>query len=163
MDAYTAALAVGDPGVDLVTVGAGEITVPPALEGRLHDLGFLPTEERDSALAGALALAQPSLMESFSRSVMEAWLVGTPVLVRDGSEVVSWHCERSGGGRVFADGDALAAALRALVDDPGLGAAMGASGRQYVLDNYQWPVVLDRMEASLTELMASAGTPDPAN
>jgi glycosyltransferase involved in cell wall biosynthesis len=142
-------LSLADPGVDLVTIGVGEVDVPAGLEGRVIDLGFLPAEERDNAFAAALAYAQPSRMESFSRSVMEAWLAATPVLAIAQSEVVAWHCERSGGGITFSDEFDLAEALRFLAGAPAEAAAMAARGRRYVLDNYQWSVVLDRMEGDL--------------
>lgn len=149
VERFAEALGVEDSGVDLVSVGAGEIQVPDELEGRVVDLGFVAAAERDSALAAALALVQPSLMESFSRSVMEAWLVDTPVLARRGSEVVDWHCRRSGGGESFASGAELAALLRVLRADPARRRAQGEAGHRYVVDNYRWDTVLDRMEAQL--------------
>jgi glycosyltransferase involved in cell wall biosynthesis len=91
-------------------------------------------------------------MESFSRTVMEAWLAGTPVLVVHGSQVVEWHCERSGGGLAFRDGPDLASHLTTLVSDTEEAARLGAKGCQYVLEEYSWPVVLDRMEADLLSL-----------
>jgi glycosyltransferase involved in cell wall biosynthesis len=153
LEAYEEALEIDDAGFDLVTVGVGEPDVPRALQRRVHDLGFLAAEERDNAFAAAAAYLQPSLMESFSRAVMESWLAGTLILVREGSEVVAWHCARSGGGETFADGPALAAQLRRLADHPALVAAMGERGRRYVLETYTWPVVLDRMEADLKTLL----------
>jgi glycosyltransferase involved in cell wall biosynthesis len=155
LEAYEESLEVDDVGFDLVTVGVGEPDIPRSLQRRVHDLGFLDTAERDNAFAAATAYLQPSLMESFSRSVMEAWLAGAVVLVRQGSEVVAWHCERSGGGASFGDGTSLAAQLRRLADNPAMAAAMAELGRQYVLDNYTWPVVLDRMEADLKGLLDS--------
>ncbi len=135
--------------MDLVTFGVGAVDPPPEIAGRVIDLGFLPDEERDSAFAAATAYAQPSRMESFSRTVMESWLAGTPVLCVAGSEVVAWHCERSGGGRTFANGHELGEALRWALDEPTAAADMAEAGRRYVLDNCTWPVVLDRMEADL--------------
>ena len=114
----------------------------------LRDLGYVDDAERDSAFAAAAAYVQPSSMESFSRTVMESWLAGTPVVALQAGEVVAWHCERSGGGLTFADEAGLAEAL-ATVTAPGPGARMGAAGRRYVIEHYSWPVVLDRMEASL--------------
>jgi glycosyltransferase involved in cell wall biosynthesis len=152
LEAYRSSLDVDDSGFDLVAVGVGEVEVPRSLRHRVIDLGFLSASERDDAMAAATAYLQPSLMESFSRSIMEAWLAGTVVLARQGSEVVAWHCERSGGGGTFADGKTLAARLRGLADDPGSATAMAERGRRYVLDTYTWPVVLDRMEADLRSL-----------
>ena len=138
--------------VDLVTFGTGEVSVPPGLRGRVRDLGFLSDADRNDAFAAATAYVQPSRMESFSRTVMEAWLAGTPVLVVEGSAVVAWHCERSGGGFTFRDGVGLAEHLRRLLTDPDLAVATAAKGRQYVVQEYAWPVVLDRMEADLQSL-----------
>jgi glycosyltransferase involved in cell wall biosynthesis len=149
VDTYAAALRHGGGDVDLVTIGSGEVEVPPALEGRVIDLGFVSEQDRNDAFAAALAYVQPSRMESFSRTVMEAWLAGTPVLVIEGSEVVAWHCERSGGGFTFGDAAGLAALIEKLSTDPGLAAETAARGRRYVLKEYDWPVVLDRMEADL--------------
>ena len=44
------------------------------------DLGQLTDRDKDDAFAAAAAYVQPSAMESFSRTVMEAWLAGTPVI-----------------------------------------------------------------------------------
>jgi glycosyltransferase involved in cell wall biosynthesis len=138
--------------LDLVTMGAGDIDPRSDIASRVIDLGLVSAEDRDDAMAAAVAYVQPSRMESFSLSVMESWLAGTPVLAIEGSEVVGWHCRRSGGGRIFADGTELAAILHELTADPGARAEMAARGRNYVLENYAWPVVLDRMERDLETL-----------
>jgi glycosyltransferase involved in cell wall biosynthesis len=136
-----------------VTFGVGEIDAPPGLASRIIDLGSVSDRERDDAMAAALAYVQPSKMESFSLTIMEAWLAGTPVLAIEGSEVVGWHCRRSGGGELFADGAQLATYLHRFVDDPTARAAMAQRGQRYVLDNYTWAAVLDRMESDLKTLV----------
>jgi glycosyltransferase involved in cell wall biosynthesis len=146
---------------DLVTTGVGEVEVPDRLAGRVVDLGFLPEDELGDAFAAATAYAQPSRMESFSRTIMESWLAGTPVLAWDRSEVVAWHCRRSGGGRTFADSGALADCLRWLVAAPDQAAAMAERGRRYVLSEYTWPAVLGRMEESIGRLPPPAPAPEP--
>ena len=149
LETFAEAVDVGDLDVDLITIGAGEVLTPSRLAGRIRDLGFLSEEDRNDAFASALAYVQPSRMESFSRTVMEAWLAGIPVLAREGSSVVEWHCERSGGGFSFADGSSLAHRIAAMCADSALAAEMAAAGRRYVLDEYSWPVVLDRIEEDL--------------
>ena len=154
LEAFAAAVAEGGLDLDLVILGKGQVAGPAAGgrgagAGRVVDLGFLPDHERDSALAAATAYVQPSRMESFSRTVMEAWLAGTPVIAFDQSEVVAWHCRRSGGGVTFSDRAGFAECLRLVASRPDLGAEMAAAGRRYVIENYTWPTVLDRMEASL--------------
>jgi glycosyltransferase involved in cell wall biosynthesis len=149
LQAFSDAARCGLTAVDLVTFGSGNVEVPPGLDGRVIDLGFVSEDDRNDAFAAALAYVQPSRMESFSRTVMEAWLAGTPVLSVTGSAVVEWHIGRSGGGRTFGDGRRLAAEVEALRADPASGQAMAAHGREYVLREYAWPVVLDRIEADL--------------
>lgn len=141
--------------VKLVTAGAGDAGVPHRLRGRVIDVGVLSVEQRNNALAAALAYVQPSLMESYSRTTMEAWLAGTPVLARKGSAVVEWHCSRSKGGMNFSGSRDLAERLAKLLSRPEVVAEMGALGREYVLENYQWGHVLDLIEADLVSLKMS--------
>lgn len=157
LDTYAAAVRSGLAGIKLVTFGSGTVEAPPGLEGDVVDLGFVSETDRNDAFAAAMAYVQPSRMESFSRTVMEAWLAGTPVLVIDGSEVVSWHCRRSGGGLTFSDGPTLAAHLEMLGTDTGRAEEMARAGRDYVLREYSWPVVLDRMEGDLDGLIGGGG------
>ena len=139
--------------VDLVTIGVGEVELPAGLAGRVIDLGFLSDDDRNDAFAAALAYVQPSRMESFSRTIMEAWLAGTPVLAIDGSQVVAWHCERSGGGSTFADGrrarPSCIARLTSAMWTAGLD--LSEPGPPVRARKLRWPVVLDRMEADLAE------------
>ena len=135
--------------VKLVSAGAGHPDVPPRLRGRVIDVGYLTTEQRNSALAAALAYAQPSLMESYSRTSMESWLAGRPVLVRRGSAVVEWHCSRCDGGLAFSNSLELGKHLARFQSSPATADEMGERGRAYVMENYQWPQVLDRMERDI--------------
>lgn len=157
LDLYRQMRASGGPDVDLVTAGVGEVSVPAELRGRVVDLGRLSDEERNDCMAAALAYVQPSRMESFSRTIMEAWLAGTPVLAVEDGEVVAWHCQRSGAGLLFGDAASLAGAVGRLVEHPELGVELGERGRRYVLEHYRWEVVLDSMEADLEEMLAGAG------
>ena len=86
---------------------------------------------------------------------MEAWLEGTPALVAAGSEVMADHARRSGGGVAFADYEGFRAGVAALLDDPGARAGMGgARGRSYVLEEYGWPAVWERLETVAGRLAA---------
>jgi glycosyltransferase involved in cell wall biosynthesis len=135
--------------VKLVSAGAGHPDVPPRLRGRVIDIGYLTTEQRNSALSAALAYVQPSLMESYSRTSMESWLAGRPLLVRRGSEVVEWHCSRCDGGLSFANSVELGKHLARFQSNPETANQMGARGRAYVMENYQWSQVLDRIEQDI--------------
>lgn len=147
--AFAAATVRYDLPFALVTMGAGEFEVPAEVADRVLDVGFLPDEERDDAFAAAAAYLQPSRYEAFSRTVMEAWLAGTPVVANGASEVVRWHCERSGAGLVYDDDAEFEQCLLLLADAPDVARAMAAPGRAYVLENYTWEAVLDRVEEQL--------------
>ncbi len=152
MHAFKYTLEHGDPGLDLATTGVGPVLPPPEMTDRVIDLGFLDHVERDNAMAAAAVYVQPSRMESFSRTIMEAWLAGTPVVANAESDVVAWHCERSGGGLTYRDEASFAAAIAALAGSAERAADLAARGRRYVLEEYTWDSVLDRMEADLREL-----------
>jgi glycosyltransferase involved in cell wall biosynthesis len=132
--------------------------VPEGLRERVVDLGYLASEEVPNAFAAAEALVQPSTNESFSRTVMEAWLAGTPVVASAQGQVVTWHCERSGGGLTYADELELGECLAFVAEAPKAAAALAERGREYVLANYTWDVVLDAMERSLNAF-ARSGRP----
>ena len=82
----------------------------------------------------------PSLYEGFSLPAIEAMSSAAPLVATTGGalpEVVGEHgvsaltVEPS-------DADALAAALGQILDDPALGARLGAAARQRVLDKWSW-------------------------
>jgi glycosyltransferase involved in cell wall biosynthesis len=101
------------------------------------------------AYAAARLLCQPSVNESFSIVVMEAWLAGVPVLVHADCEVTRYHAAQSNGGLDFRNYAEFEAVLDLLAGRSELGARMGANGRAYVLEEYAWPTVLRRFAAAL--------------
>lgn len=132
----------------LVTMGAGPVDPPDDIAHLVRDVGFLPDDMRDAAFAAADAYVQPSRWEAFSRTIMEAWLAGTPVIANGASDVVRYHCETSGAGLLYADDVELEECLAFVADAPAA-AALAAPGREYVLSRYTWDRVLDRIEAAL--------------
>jgi glycosyltransferase involved in cell wall biosynthesis len=149
LDAFMFTVDQAGVDLDLLTVGVGPVQPPVGVADRVIDLGFVDAEERDNAFAAAAAYVQPSRMESFSRTIMESWLAGTPVLALAQSEVVAWHCERSGGGLLFSDREEFAKCASYIRDDPSGAALLAERGRQYVLQEYSWDAVLERMEADI--------------
>jgi glycosyltransferase involved in cell wall biosynthesis len=136
--------------VRLVTCGVGDVGAVPS-NVPLVDLGFLSDDERSNAMAAASVYIQPSALEAFSRTIMEAWLAGTPVVANARSAVVAWHCERSRAGLAYRDRYEFAESLRLLIEQPETRASMAGRGRDYVLENYRWPDVLTRVEHAIQE------------
>jgi glycosyltransferase involved in cell wall biosynthesis len=119
----------------------------PGLAEFVIDLGFLDQRAKHDAYAAADLFVQPSLHESFSIVLMEAWLQGAPALVHAGCAVTADHARRGGGGLAFADFGEFAAALDLLLAGPGLRRALGERGRGYVLATCDWAAVARRSAA----------------
>lgn len=139
----------------LVSMGTGAVRPPAGFEDRMVDLGYLDPADRDDAFAAADAYLQPSALESFSRTIMEAWLAGTPVIANGDSTVVRWHCERSGAGLLYGSDEELGQALRFVAEAPDAARRLAAPGRPYVLAHYAPDAVLDRVEDTLERWTAA--------
>jgi glycosyltransferase involved in cell wall biosynthesis len=142
-------------GAKLVLIGSGELQMPAGAEDGVIDLGFVPVQDKADAFAAAAVSCQPSLHESFSITLMESWLAGTPNLVHADCAVTSEHCVRSNGGLYFADYDEFAATTSYLLDHAPVAKRMGEQGRRYVLENYRWPVVIGRYADLFARLEAA--------
>jgi glycosyltransferase involved in cell wall biosynthesis len=135
------------------------VFVGPAEDRRPHPdivyTGFVDDQTRTDALAGSVALAQPSFFESFSMVLTEAWAQQRPVLAQGRTEVLVGQVRRSGGGLYYAGFAEFEAALDLLVSRQGLADSLGRSGRGYVEDHYRWDIVLSRYEDLLRRAVRS--------
>ncbi len=139
--------------LDLILLGGGQLPVPVAANEGIRDLGFVPVQDKYNAYAAATLLCQPSQRESFSLVLMEAWVAGTPALVHSDCAVTRDHCVRGRGGLCFASYPEFEACLDLLLDYSPLRKRLGANGREYVLDNYRWDVIVDRYRALFAEVV----------
>ena len=96
------------------------------------------------ALLGLSDLANPLPV-----AILFTVIAGTVVIANGASDVVRWHCDRSQAGLLYDDDFELEQCLRFVADAPETAAAIASAGRPYVLENYSWSAVLDRVEASL--------------
>ncbi|MEO8697396.1 MAG: glycosyltransferase family 4 protein [Acidimicrobiales bacterium] len=145
-----AAMARDNLDVALVVAGENVMGLPPA--NGVVITGFVDDQTKYDALAGASVFANPSYFESFSIVLCEAWIQGRPALVQGASDVLAGHVGRSGGGLAYRSFAEFDVALRRLLDDAPLRDVMGQRGRNYVLDNFGWPAVIERYEALLVEV-----------
>ena len=118
--------------------------------------GFVDDPTRSDALAGSLALAQPSFFESFSMVLTEAWAQGRPVVAQGRTDVLVGQVRRSGGGVWYSGFAEFEAALDLLTGTPGLGDALGRAGRAHVEREYRWETVLSRYEELLGQTISAA-------
>jgi len=139
-----------DPSIKLVIVGGGsfsDLNREKALEiGDVIDLPHVSEFEKRRLIKNSICLVQPSVNESFSIVLMEAWLLGTPVIVHGRCAVTRHHVLTSGGGLYFATQDEFPFIAREIVNSPKLREDLGNAGRSYVLDFYSWSSVLKRFD-----------------
>jgi glycosyltransferase involved in cell wall biosynthesis len=145
----------------LVLVGDDLLKIPERDD--IVVTGFVDYQTRDDALAGALALAQPSFFESFSMILTEAFAFGRPALVQGRCEVLRGHALRSNAAIPYDGFAEFECALEMLRADPALADAMGAAGRDYVEREYTWDIVLDRYEALLERTADRYGSANASN
>ena len=140
---------LADNGQLLKLVLAGDGPYRPPAKPPFDVRGFVSEAEKRSLFAGATALVHPSLNESFSLVLMEAWLARCPVLVHQACPVTVGHVTRSRGGLAFATYGDFSFAVHQLISQPDMARVMGENGRSYVLQNYTWPIIIDHLESTL--------------
>jgi len=150
VDAYAEVRRTRGLDLTLVTSGIGPVDVPDEhpYDG-IVDLGFISEEERNDAMAAATAYVQPSALESFSRTVLEAFAAGTAVVANGAGAVVAWHIERTGAGVTYENRHQLVEALAAVAEHPRAFDALAQGARGYVEQHYRPDVVLDEVESLL--------------
>ncbi len=134
----------------LVLMGVKLMQLPE--ERWIRFAGLLSERERLQALEAATVVVVPSPYESLSLLALEAFAVGTPVLANARSDVLVDHCVRSNAGLFYADRDEFVEALRLLMSDSMLRAAMGRNGKDYIKRNYRWDVILAKYERLLAKI-----------
>jgi len=142
-----------DRPLKLLLIGTGGVRIPERLAHDILDLGFLPVQDKYDAYAAALALCQPSLLESFSIVMMEAWLCGTPSLVHARCAVTRDHCLASNAGLWFEDYFEFVEAVELLQNGPALRRRLADNGRAYVLANFTW----DRVTGNYLDVLRRVG------
>lgn len=138
------------PTLRLVILGGGSFSdlhrPRAATRPDLLDLPHLSEGEKQRLLRHALYLCQPSRNESFSIVLMEAWMVGTPVVVHGACAVTRQHVVKSGGGLYFSSYSDLVGVTQHLLEHPDQRSIFAENGRQYVQQQYAWPAVVRRFD-----------------
>lgn len=126
----------------LVIMGKGEVPVPDHAD--ILATGFVSEEEKFDGLAAAELIVVPSKFESLSMIALEAWLMKKPALVNGNCLVLKDQCRRSNGGLYYYNYDEFAAAIDYLRTHPAHCATLGRNGREFVLNNYEWSIILSK-------------------
>jgi glycosyltransferase involved in cell wall biosynthesis len=127
------------------------------LGGSVRFEGFLPEQEKLAAYTAADVFVLPSEWEAYGLVLMEAQACGTPCLVSDRGgpqEVI----EDGVSGKVVPYGDEAAwrQALLDLLSDDGLRDRMSKAARTRAMTEFNWPTIIDSIEAVYQDVVDSA-------
>jgi glycosyltransferase involved in cell wall biosynthesis len=89
--------------------------------------------------------------------VLEAWMMGRPVLVNGDCEVLRGQVLRADGGLYYRRFEEFAAAMDLLTTEPALASRLGAQGKAYFEENYAWDRVMEKYDRLLA--LAASGSP----
>ncbi len=130
--------------LQLILIGKLGMKLPE--DPSIRYIGFVDEGDKLSAMAGAVAVVQPSRMESFSIVTLEAFSVGTPAIANAQSRVLADHCRKANAGLYYGDFEEFEEILTLLLNDRNLGRSLGRNGQTYVKDNYGWNRLLPKYE-----------------
>ena len=104
--------------------------------------GYVPAQRKADVFAAALAVVAPSIAESLSLTLLEAWTLGTPCIVNGRCEVMRYQVERCGGGLHYSSQAEFNHALTTYAQYEDVRRVAGAAGRDFVQRRYNWQRVL---------------------
>ena len=143
----------------------GQALLPIPQHPRIRHLGFVDDTDKFDAMAAADLLIIPSYFESLSMVALEAWALGRPVVANGKCDVLKGQCIRSNAGLYYETYLEFLTVMQFLEKRPNIGDALGANGRRFFRDNYEWTVIerkyIDLLERLAQEPMASAMEPLP--
>ena len=141
-------------GGDLQLVVAGRRPDGVHVPDWVRTLGFVDDAAKADLLAACEVLVLPSVNESLSLVLMEAWQAGRPTLATARSAVLTAQTIRSGGGLVYVDKADYAVQLGRLADQVALRERLATAGRQWAVGE-TWDKVVARWESLIERVRAS--------
>lgn len=145
--------AAGRAGVSLAVVGPGELPDPPA---GVEVLGPQPPEVVADLYRAADVFVLPSRGEGFPFTAQEALASGLPIVLGD-DPAYARHLRGAGPAAqlVPADPDSVAAAIRAVVEDPAARERAASAAAEHARRNFSWEHAADEHERLYDSLAGS--------
>ncbi len=165
LDLLLPAFAKGAPeDAVLVLVGPGEEGYVASLRAEAAGLGIgdrvvftgmIQGAERFAPVVDADLFCLPSYQENFGVAVVEALAAGTPALISDQVNIFQDVVEAGVGRATRCEVDEIADALREMLTDRDALRAMGARGRVWAEETFDWTRIVDRIDAMYARVKAS--------
>jgi glycosyltransferase involved in cell wall biosynthesis len=128
----------------------GKPVMPVPAHPDIITLGFVSEQTKWDGLAACDAMVMPSVNESLSMVLLEAWSVGKPVMVNGRCDVLVGQCRRSNGGLWYSNYEEWSRVI-ARLQSGSVAGVLGRQGWRFVGENYSWPAIerayVDRVEA----------------
>ncbi|MFK7823687.1 MAG: glycosyltransferase family 4 protein [Oligoflexales bacterium] len=140
-------------GGHLTLVFAGKkICELPNRDDVVH-VGFVSDQEKIHLIQDSLVVCIPSLFESLSMVLLEAWSLNTPTLVNGNCDVLKGHNTRGSGGFYYYNESDFQRFLHLMLENPALRISLGHEGRKYVNENYRWATILEKYRNSAAKVV----------
>lgn len=138
-------------GLKLLLLGNKKMEIPDHED--VVYMGFTPEREKFQYLNNALALVNPSYLESLSLVVLESFFVETPVIVNGECNVLRKHIEQSNAGFAFKNYTDFESAVLTLLNNETSYQKMAQNGKSYYQKKYSWKVVEKKIVAHIHTLI----------
>jgi glycosyltransferase involved in cell wall biosynthesis len=115
-----------------------------------------PIEGSHDVYSRATIFCNPSVNESLSIVLLQAWLAGLPAVVHGECAVTREHCISSNGGLWFSSYAEFEEVMDRLLASEPLRTTLGRNGQAYVRREYSWDAVLGRFEHAMENILSSA-------
>lgn len=135
----------------LVLLGKPVMDIP--LHRDIISLGFVSEEDKFNAIDASEALVLPSKYESLSLVVLESFKLKKPVLVNGQCDVLRGHCIKSNGGFYYNNYLEFQTLSRLLLSNKQLNKKLGENGSNYIKENYDWSILLEKFDGYLKQLI----------
>lgn len=148
-----ARLVIAGPDDESLGGGLRQRLAEAGVEASVEFTGMLEGERKEDMLRRCTVLANPSWLESFGMSIVEAMAHSKPVVVTDRVNIAS-DIDAAGAGIVTpCDAGAVAEAIIVLLRDDARAQRMGAAGRQLVEKRYGLLGVARAMDAAFRRIV----------
>ncbi len=134
----------------LVLMGKPAMDIPKSDD--IISLGFVDEQDKFDGIAGAKFLLLPSIYESLSIVVLEAFCLNIPVLVNERCEVLKGHIDKSGGGYYYSGYYGFEASMLKLLLHDDIRTEMGCKGKKYVDNNFQWETIIRKLSLLIEKI-----------